>query len=126
MNKTFEQAQEYVDGLIELTSAHSRFSYFIIPPYTHLKDIKQQLKDSRVMLGAQNMHWLTKGAYTGEISPQWLSDIGVDIAQLGHSERRQYYNENDEDLNKKVHSAIDYGMNALLCIGEYQEDKRFG
>ncbi|HZJ78803.1 MAG TPA: triose-phosphate isomerase [Clostridia bacterium] len=126
MNKNFAQAQEYVDELINLVSTHRQFSYFIIPPYTHLNDIKQQLKNSDIMLGAQNMHWATQGAYTGEISPRWLSDVGVNIALLGHSERRQYYNENDAHLNKKVHSALEYGMTALLCVGEYQEDKKFG
>ncbi|MDP4153724.1 MAG: triose-phosphate isomerase [Bacillota bacterium] len=125
MNKTFSESEKYINDLLELVKAHSQYTYFVIPPYTHLKTVRDQLRNSNVLLGAQNMHWEQEGSYTGEISPLWLSEIGVNIAELGHSERRQFYNENDEDLNKKVHAALKYHMTPLLCIGEYAKDKYY-
>lgn len=99
---------------------------FIIPPYTSLWPIKEVLRGGRVMLGAQNMHWADEGAYTGEISPAMLAEIGLDLVELGHSERRQYYNENDWDINKKVHAALKYRMRPLVCIGENIRQKEAG
>ena len=126
MHKTFEEAEEYADGLKKMVARFPQFSYFIIPPYTHLREMKESLLETSVMLGAQNMHWEDQGAYTGEISPRWLHDLGINIAELGHSERRQYYHENDEDLNKKVFAALKYKMTPLLCVGEYANDKAYG
>lgn len=125
MHKTFQEAEQYAAGLKKLVGRFPQYSYFIIPPYTHLREMKEQLIDTPVMIGAQNMHWEDQGAYTGEISPKWLCDLGIDVAELGHSERRQYYNENDEDLNKKVRAALKYGMTPLLCVGEYAKDKAY-
>ncbi|SES78091.1 triosephosphate isomerase (TIM) [Salinibacillus kushneri] len=96
---------------------------FIIPSYTALVPIKEEVRHSRIHLGAQNMHWENEGAFTGEISPKMLKEIGIDIVELGHSERRQYYNENDRDINKKVHAGLHYGFTPLVCIGENIEQK---
>ena len=126
MHKTFSEAEEYAIGLDKLIKKYSMYSYFIIPPYTHLKQMQQALAQTPVMIGAQNMHWADEGAYTGEISPKWLHDLEIQIAELGHSERRQYYQENDEDLNKKVKAALRYKMTPLLCVGEYGKDKAYG
>ena len=126
MHKTFAEADAYAEGLRKLIAGYPMYSYFIIPPYTHLHQMKQALAGAPVKIGAQNMHWADQGAYTGEISPKWLYDLGVEIAELGHSERRQYYHENDEDLNKKVKAALHYDMTPLLCIGEYAKDKAYG
>ena len=79
----------------------SNIELFIIPSYTSLVDIKREVSGSGIKLGAQNMHWEEIGAYTGEISPKMLNEIGLDLVELGHSERRQYYNENDSSINKK-------------------------
>ena len=125
MHKTFQEAEQYAAGLKKLAGQFPQYTYFIIPPYTHLREMKEQLIGTPVMIGAQNMHWEDQGAYTGEISPKWLCDLGIDVAELGHSERRQYYNENDEDLNKKVKAALKYGMTPLLCVGEYAKDKAY-
>lgn len=126
MNKTFEESEKYLKALTELTASYKSAKFFVIPPYTHLKASADQLNKTPIKLGAQNMHWLDSGPYTGEISPAWLCDAGVSIAELGHSERRQYYNENDYDLNKKVCAAQRHGLVALLCIGENAQEKQFG
>lgn len=126
MHKTIAQGREYCRRLKELAcNRDERMQLFIIPPYTSLTSLREEL-DSTILLGAQNMHWEDEGPFTGEISPAMLQEIGVDLVELGHSERRQYYNENDYDLNKKVLAAMEKEMIPLLCIGEKIEDKELG
>ncbi|MEH7416643.1 triose-phosphate isomerase [Neobacillus drentensis] len=123
MHKTIKEGQEYCRELNRIArDKDERMQLFIIPPYTSLTTLRDEL-DSSILLGAQNMHWEDEGPFTGEISPSMLKEIGVDLVELGHSERRQYYNENDIDLNKKVHAALGKEMIPLLCIGEKLEDK---
>jgi triosephosphate isomerase len=123
MHKTIQQGREYCQNLKEIVNQRDgRMQFFIIPSYTSLTSLRQEV-DSSILLGAQNMHWDDEGPFTGEISPTMLKEIGIDLVELGHSERRQYYNENDSDLNKKVLAALNYEMTPLLCIGEKIEDK---
>lgn len=127
MHKTVEEGRAYTAKLLQvLHGLHEHMELFIIPPHTSLWPIKDMTRSSRLRLGAQNMHWEDEGAYTGEISPKMLNEIGIDLIELGHSERRQYYNENDEDINKKAHAALRYGMKPLICIGENEAQKRNG
>lgn len=126
MNKTFREMEDYLPRYCQLAAQYPKTQFFAIPPYTHLHGAHAMLEGTPVLLGAQNAHWLPCGPYTGEISPEWLAELGVSIAELGHSERRAYYNENDWDLNKKVHAVQSYGMTALLCIGENRQEKEFG
>jgi triosephosphate isomerase len=126
MHKTVEQAVKYTKELVELTREVDEFKIFIIPPYTDLWQVKSLVEGSHILFGAQNMHWEDKGAYTGEISPAMLKEIGIDIIELGHSERRQYYNETDFTVNKKVLTALKYDFTALICIGERLEEKESG
>ncbi|UJL47428.1 triose-phosphate isomerase [Virgibacillus sp. NKC19-16] len=124
MTKTIEEGLSYTEDLKKIAeNVSSAIELFIIPSYTALVSIKELTSSSRIHLGAQNMHWEDSGPYTGEISPRMLDEIGIDIIELGHSERRQYYNENDEDINKKVLAALRYGMKPLICIGENIEHK---
>ncbi|MDR4945066.1 triose-phosphate isomerase [Neobacillus cucumis] len=126
MHKSIQEGREYCRKLQEIAQGiDSRMQLFIIPPYTALTTLRTEL-DSNILLGAQNMHWEEEGPFTGEISPTMLKEIGIDLVELGHSERRQYYNENDVDLNKKVHAALDNEIIPLLCIGEKLEDKENG
>jgi L-erythrulose 1-phosphate isomerase len=126
MHKTIEQGRQYCRGLKEIAQGlDERIQLFIIPSYTSLSSLRNEV-ESPILLGAQNMHWEEEGAYTGEISPLMLKEIGVDLVELGHSERRKYYNENNKDLNKKVHAALENGMKPLLCIGEELTDKELG
>jgi L-erythrulose 1-phosphate isomerase len=127
MTKTLTGGLEYCKELKELASSlNGSIKLFIIPPYTSLSRIREELSGHDILLGAQNMHWEDQGAYTGEISPLMLKEIGIDLVELGHSERRQYYNENDQDLNKKIKAALNHGMRPLVCIGENREQKDFG
>ncbi|UAL48026.1 triose-phosphate isomerase [Sutcliffiella horikoshii] len=127
MTKTITEGITYTKELKKVAEElTSNIELFIIPSYTALVDIKKEIADSGIKLGAQNMHWEEKGAYTGEISPRMLQEIGIDLVELGHSERRQYYNEKDTDINKKVISALRFGMKPLVCIGEDNEQKNNG
>jgi triosephosphate isomerase len=126
MTKSIEEGLNYCDQLIEISrELNPQVELFVIPSHTSLWSIKNKIQNTRIQLGAQNMHWEERGPFTGEISPFMLAEIGIDIIELGHSERRQYFNENDEDINKKVHSALKFKMKPLICIGEslYQKNR---
>lgn len=126
MHKNFSEALDYTAKLRILAEAYLEYQYFIIPPALYLQELGKRMAGSLVLLGAQNMHWLDEGNFTGELSPAWIADCGAQIAELGHSERRQFYNENDYDLNRKVHAALHYGMRPLLCVGESAQEKMYG
>jgi triosephosphate isomerase len=106
MTKTIAEGISYTEELKRIADGLStEIEVFIVPSYTALLPIKKFTSESRIHLGAQNMHWEDSGGYTGKISPRMLDEIGIDIIELGHPERRQYYNENDEAINKKVLAA---------------------
>ena len=128
MNKTLAEGLAYSVALMTIIGKYPQFEFFIIPPYTHLWKIKETIDahKSPLKLGAQNMHEQDSGQFTGEISPLMLAEIGVDIIELGHSERRQYFNESDEAVNKKARAALKHGFTPLICIGEQQADKDYG
>ncbi|MCD6399464.1 triose-phosphate isomerase [candidate division WOR-3 bacterium] len=98
----------------------------IAPPFTAIPSVSEILNGSKVKLGAQNMYFEDKGAYTGEISPQFLLDFGVEFIILGHSERRQYFCEKDEDVRKKVKKALEVGLKPIICVGETLEQRDSG
>ena len=87
-------------------------------PFVSIPAVKQAAAGTSIKVGAQNMHWEEKGAFTGEVSGRMLSELGVDYVIIGHSERRQYFAETDETVNKKVHAAFKYGLKPIVCIGE--------
>lgn len=122
MNNTIKEGL----ALIEEIKAHeinNDVEAVVCVPYTILNDAKKLLKDTNIKLGAQNMHWEESGAYTGEISPLMLSEIGVDYVIIGHSERRQYFNETDATVNKKLKAALKYNIKPIICVGETLEDR---
>ncbi|WP_404455075.1 triose-phosphate isomerase [Oceanobacillus kapialis] len=124
MTKTLKEGLAYTEELNELSKkVSSNIELFIIPSHTALIPIHELTSKSRIHIGAQNMHWEEEGAYTGEVSPRMLEEIGIDMIELGHSERRQYYNENDREINKKVHAGLSHGFTPLVCIGENLEQK---
>lgn len=90
----------------------------VCAPFTQLMALKQELKDTPVKIGAQNMHFAENGAFTGEISADMLTEIGVDYCIIGHSERRQYFGETDQTVNQKLHTAFNHGITPILCVGE--------
>lgn len=127
MHKSLAAGKAYSRELMDIASElHPGVELFVIPPYTALHPLRELLGGSRIKLGAQNMHWLDEGAFTGEISPMMLAELGLDLVELGHSERRQHYNENDGDINKKVHAALKHGLTPLVCIGENLAQKQAG
>lgn len=124
MNNTIEESLDLAKSLAEFSKNFNKDREILIcAPFTALFALKAVLKGSKIRLGAQNMHYEESGAYTGEISPLMLKDIGVDYVLIGHSERRQYFNENDEFLNKKLKSALKHGIKPILCVGETLEQR---
>nr|WP_312576415.1 triose-phosphate isomerase [Sedimentibacter sp.] len=119
MNNNIDESLLLVKNLIQLTGdINNKVEILVCAPFTSLFSIKPLLSGTNIKLGAQNMHYDEKGAYTGEVSPLMLKDIGIDYVIIGHSERRQYFNETDESVNKKLKSAIKIGIKPILCVGE--------
>jgi triosephosphate isomerase len=98
----------------------------VCAPFTQLPALKRAFSGSGVKLGAQNMHFEDEGAYTGEVSPGMLTEIGVDYCVIGHSERRQYFAETDETVNKKLKAAFAHGIAPIVCVGEVLEQRDAG
>lgn len=127
MNKTLAEAETFAEGLLTAEAkADSRIQRFVIPPFTAVREVKRLLASTSVKVGAQNMHWADQGAWTGEISPLMLLDCGLDLVELGHSERREHFGETDETVGRKVAAAVGHGLIPLICIGETAEDKASG
>jgi triosephosphate isomerase len=129
MNKTVSEARDYVRSLLELMSKveniEERAQVFLIPPFTAIEAVKLASL-GRFWVGAQNMHWEDSGAHTGEISAPMLCELGVDLVELGHAERRQYFNENDVCISWKVRTALRHNLRPVVCVGESAEDRDFG
>ena len=118
MNKTVEEAREFASGLLEKIADVTDLDILICAPYTALPVLKEELEESIVHIGAQNMFYEPKGAFTGEISPLMLKDLACTYVILGHSERRQYFKEDGQMIAKKVKAALDNGIIPILCVGE--------
>ena len=95
---------------------------FIVPPFPYIAEVADLLKGTRVKVGAQNMHWDDKGAWTGEVSPLMVKDCGATLVELGHSERRTFFNETDEAVGLKVKACLAHGLTALVCIGDTRSE----
>ncbi|MBJ7539120.1 triose-phosphate isomerase [Marinomonas transparens] len=127
MNKTLEEAMSFSKALlVDEPNADPRIQRFVIPPFPLIHQVKQTLYGSAVKVGAQNMHWAENGAWTGEISPLMLKDAQLDLVELGHSERREFFAESNETVGRKVAAAIHHGLIPLICIGETLADKESG
>ena len=118
MNNGIKEDVSFVKSFEKLIKNAKNIDVVICPPFTLLYKLNELLKNSEIKLGAQNMHFEEKGAYTGEVSPLMLKDAGCEYVILGHSERRQYFNETDDLINKKVKSALRHKLKPILCIGE--------
>jgi len=118
MNKKPSEAKEFAEQLKEALGIKVNVEILICPPFTALSQVAWMLRDSNIKLGGQNMHWETKGAFTGEISGEFLVECGCQYVILGHSERRQYFGETDEVVNKKIVTALSLNLNPIFCIGE--------
>jgi triosephosphate isomerase len=127
MNKTLAEARAYVARLREAALPGPEIAELaILPPFTALAAVGEALAGLPVRLGAQNAMWLDDGAFTGEISPSMLADVGCTIVELGHSERRLLFGETDARINAKVHAALRHGLEPLVCVGESAEERALG
>ncbi|MEK5059802.1 MULTISPECIES: triose-phosphate isomerase [unclassified Paenibacillus] len=122
MFKTVPEATSFIEavkGKVEAEGVES----VICAPFTNLPALVEAVKGTNIKIGAQNLHFEDNGAFTGEISGSMLKDLGVDYVVIGHSERRQYFNETDETVNKKVHAAFRHGLTPIVCVGEKLEER---
>jgi triosephosphate isomerase len=128
MYKTITDTVRFLEKLGQNTADISRqeLTLFVIPSFTTLERARGAIKGDSILLGAQNMCWEDEGQFTGEISPLMLKEVGVQIVEIGHSERRHVLGEDDEAENKKVLTALRHGFTALLCIGETAQQKDYG
>ncbi len=117
MNNTISQSEVLISEILQFKLDES-VEAVICTPFTSLERAKKLTESSGIRVGAQNLHWEEKGAYTGEISPLMLNELNVDYVIIGHSERRQYFGESDETVNKKIISALDHGLIPIVCVGE--------
>ncbi|MFC1921567.1 triose-phosphate isomerase [Chloroflexota bacterium] len=125
MNTTLSEATALVAGMIEVLDGIEGVEKVICPPFVSLAAIRDLVKNTSVKLGAQNLYFEEKGAYTGEISPLMLAEL-CEFVIIGHSERRQYFNETGEITNKKIIAALKAGLKPILCIGERLEENEEG
>jgi triosephosphate isomerase (TIM) len=126
MHKTIAEAEAYIQALLPQVGAIDDVEIVVCPPYTALQAMVDSARGSSVQVYAQNMHESDSGAFTGEVSAPMLTEIGVQGVILGHSERRQYYNETDRALEQKVPKALDSGLVPILCVGETEEERERG
>lgn len=122
MNMTPSQTLVFLDAIKEELNDAACEVVFCVP-YLSIFNAVEAVKDHKIQIGAQNMHFLDSGAYTGEIAANMLLETGVAYVVIGHSERRMYYNETDESVNKKVLKAIEVGLKPILCVGESLEQR---
>jgi len=126
MYKTNSEAVQTAGRLVELVADAADVDMMIAPVFTALAPVSKVLEGSRVGLGAQNLYWEKEGAFTGEISADMLVSAGCRYVIIGHSERRQYFGETDETVNKKIRAALDAGLIPVFCIGETEQEREAG
>jgi len=122
MYKTVEEAVELINGLKDKT-LDTKCEVVVCPPFVCLPAAIEAAKGSKVEIGAQNMHFEEQGAFTGEVSPNMLKTLGIKYIIIGHSERRQYFAETDETVNKKAHAAFKHDLLPIVCVGETLEER---
>lgn len=123
MYKTVPEAVTAAAALAKLTRDVTDRDIMIAPTFTALSPVYEVIQNSRISLGAQNLHWEKEGAYTGEISGDMIVSAGCDHVIIGHSERRQYFGETDETVSKKIGAALKAGLKPVMCIGETEAER---
>ena len=125
MNNNVEESLKLVEALLAVKQ-NEDVDVLICPPFTSLYTVIRELKNSYIKTGTQNVHHEDRGAYTGEISPLMLKSLGVEYVIIGHSERRQYFGETDQIINKKVKACLRHGLKPVLCVGETLDQREAG
>lgn len=126
MYKTIPEAKALVSGLITKLGNSAKAEVVFCPPFTALSAVKELVQGKPFGLGAQNLYWKEQGAFTGEISPLMLKDIGCDYVIIGHSERREHFGETDQTVNSKVKAALAAGIKPIVCVGESLAQREAG
>jgi triosephosphate isomerase len=126
MYKTPEQTRAFFSAFLPLVKDHSRDEIVVCPPFLDIQTAIESARGSSVCVGAQNMYWEKEGAFTGEISATMIEAAGCTHVIIGHSERRQYFGETDDTVNKKLKVALDAGLTPIVCVGEVLEEREAG
>jgi triosephosphate isomerase len=126
MHKTREEAVALARAVKDGIAGGAPCQVVLAPPFTALASVSAEIKNSSLILAAQNVHWEARGAFTGEISLPMLEDLGCRMAIIGHSERRQHFGETDSTVNSRIRAIIDSSFQAILCIGETLADRESG
>jgi triosephosphate isomerase len=126
MNKTTAEARDLASKLAPLVAGVKDREVVLAPTFASLQTVGEAIKGTNMALAAQNMHWEDKGAFTGEVSAEMLLDLGCKYVIIGHSERRQYFGETDETVNKKVKQALKKGLLPIMCVGETLSEREAG
>ena len=126
LHKTREEAREFLNSFREKVKYVSDVEIGLGPTFTSLGTVSDGIEGTGIKLCAQNVYFEDEGAFTGEISPEMLSELGTDYVIVGHSERRQIFGEEDRTINKKIHAVFEHGMKPILCIGETEEQRARG
>ncbi|HEY8462500.1 MAG TPA: triose-phosphate isomerase [Bacillota bacterium] len=126
MFKTIPEAEQLVNAVVRELAGDNRVEVVFCPPFTSLSAVGKILQNTPYKLAAQNLHWKNEGAYTGEISPLMLKDLGCDYVIIGHSERREYFGETDATVNLKVQAALAAGIKPIICVGETLPQREAG
>ena len=126
MHNNSAESVELVSQLKEMISGVKEVDVVVAPPYTALGSVATAIKGSTIFLASQNIFWEEKGAFTGEVSPAMLKDIGCQYTIIGHSERRQYFGETNETVNKRLKAALNASLIPIVCVGETLEEREAG
>ena len=126
MNKTLSEAKSFVEEVKNVIPSNDAVDSVVCSPALFLGQLVEATKGTNLAVGAQNMHFEENGAFTGEISPVALADLGVQYVIIGHSERREMFNETDESVNKKTLAAFKHGLTPIVCCGETLEERESG
>jgi len=127
MHKLIGEARQLASELTSrLTGLNASVTVVLCPPFTALAEVADAIAGTGVFLGAQNVHWEEKGAYTGEVSPSMIKDAGCEYVIIGHSERRQYFGEIDETVNRRVRAALHAKLKPIVCVGESERQRDQG
>jgi triosephosphate isomerase (TIM) len=126
MYKNPRETEEFFRVFLPLVSGHDRDEIVICPPYIDLCVALEQTRGSKIGVGAQDVHWKNEGAFTGEISASMLATIGCSHVIVGHSERRQYFGETDDTVNRKLKATLENGLTPIVCVGEVLEEREQG
>lgn len=124
MYKTIPEATKLLEELLKTVGSSTDVEVAVCPPFTALATVAGIIKGSNIRLGAQDLFWEKEGAYTGEVSPVMLADLGCHYVIIGHSERREYFGETDESVNRKVQAAFAHGIVPIVCVGETLEQRK--